>query len=452
MPKLKQFDIGTVVDTVSVHVPAPPPKPIDDDVSEKLASLMAAMSRSIEGGDYTLRMDMMSSGHVRVYRNEKLQDPAMETPSFVAGFLQRKPELFSIVPETLSKWGFSIPAISEKEACSAEESMYRTQDPKRAALIAAQLFDAQLPLFSNLFNRLDDRFYGTLDLDFLAERLPDYWRATNVQDMADSAFGFRRKDLAKLIATSSPVVTIWLSMFAEHLTEDQIVRAYRELSTGEYRPVSGMPKETVDEVMATFPHPTSRFNLAINRDKYSEDMYFENGDMSVRLPNNGGLLHSDRKIRGWGDVARQVMVEYVKAMGDDGPTLSQRFSGLDGCEQDGYTMFPLTTGMDLIATGDGMSVCVGRMHYQHRIEANDVALIRLDRDGQMMGLAEFEHSANTDLWRLAEFKGRSNDAPPSDFDAERLTALVNEMSRRYDDETNDKEHDNGQLSVRDLAA
>lgn len=326
------------------------------------------------------------------------------TAELVGSIESSHPAVSEQMKTTLDRWGFNV---------QADEG-----EPARETL-SERLIRAQFPFAADIFLRLglelgedESQIYGG-----------KFWTAPDLRTLLTEGFGFYRKDLAKLVLSSPPLLSNWMSMFAPYLSPDQIIRAFRYMVEKGNKTIPGMTPEIVEDVMVSVVHPTARFNLAINKDHWDEDMYFYDGNFILRS-HDGKPVVCETKINGWSEINRHTLAHYAQSESARTSVDLHWMEPLNGHQKDGYTIKLLSTISDLLATGKKMSVCVGRLSYWNEVADGVTILVRLDGPDGMAALIDFQREESG--WRLQEAKGLSNSAPPADIDLPALTRLVNE--------------------------
>lgn len=356
-------------------------------------------------------------------RKYVVSSPALVAEN-IAEIGREKPERLSEILQTLHDWGYTMPSLRDDEVESSRIA-FSGEYADELIQVCAIVSSAQFPFASGFINRFDEAFNSPMTDGTIAA---SFWMAQDFRSMLMEGFGFYRKDLAKLVLSSPPYITNWLSLFAPYLTQDQVVRAFSYMVEHERFPIQGMDSGTAHDVMESILHPTSRFNLAVNKDEWDEDMDFYEDLISVSEL-DGTRVICDTKLQGWGEINRSILANYAQNNPDARGNEWSRDVPVDSIP--GYTIRPLITAESLVFTGKKMSVCVGSMPYWNGVTQGSKTLIRLDDEGGPKVLLDFEQE--DDVWRIQEARGCHNSKAPSDIDYARLTKLVNVAYKQFNE-------------------
>lgn len=300
------------------------------------------------------------------------------------------------------------PAIKAGHEALAVRTILRVahaQMPVFMSLMKPEVSDHEHPLHDFYYDEAET-IYGT--------NLP-FMRAATLPEFVYQAFGFWRKDLIKAMTKATARSIIWVSWFRDGLTPDQTVRVLNHYAENPLSPYD-MPlleHALVRRIVRDIQNPTTLFNLAMG--KRALDLE-KNHMLSVFWAD--GLGDMNVKVNGWEglyDVAMRASVEQLRGYNADVPT---GFLMLEGIEDAGYKAHILHDADDYYMTGKVMDVCVGSRRFLKAAHEGEAVHVRFDRGGKMAALLDLRKEKDTNVYRIQEFKGPSNQEVP-----DRITLL-----------------------------
>ena len=410
-----------ILDSKELHAQRMATKKTESTGDSILDSLRHAIQRSL----FFNRSMKIEDSTVSFYSGDKVIDKLSEINSSLLESMSSHPEKMQEIENVLIDHLGGVPSIVITEYSWAELSRFDysvdvTDDQKmRMYSMVYGVYMMMFPMFYGFFTEMT-----TNDAED-SMVFSDFWKEKNLKDAALAGFGFWRRDVGKMIAKSPWKTTQWISLFRDHLTPDQIVRAFNDLNDQNYVPDHGVcDSEDVDLIMENVTHPNDRYSFVTCRDirgQAREISYYA----MCRVGDDGRARGWERMIfnEDYSDQRHEIFCE-----GDMHEIIdaTKVFESIDNTDYHGYTLKVLNTKDRFVHVGTTLNVCcAAKPEYYVDTENGYIILVSLYKKDTPVALMYFDIR---DGVKVVEAKGKDNaDRLPGGIDVNNVLAMIEEL-------------------------
>lgn len=333
------------------------------------------------------------------------------------------PEVKYELHETLDAWGMLrkdlVPdnyakIVDHHAEYYGHDEYTEPIDKLSTAEIMVSLIRGQLPVLSRIRGLANDPLLYEAHISGNMEHMLSAESSCKQPDLKSfciTHYGFYRKDLAKAVANSTLNVMQYMSWVAPYLTQDQVVRAFRShAERGDLPPYIEfflmVGKGFVQHVMEFLEHPTTRYALAIDRDRALIDNY-AGSSIVMHYEDYEDLRH--KKLAGWKDLLLHVSKRVMEKHADKHIEVPQAIEAISQRTWHGSAITVLHNSYDYYWTGRNMGNCVQSPDTFFKAVNHESYHVKF-HDNNKPILLEIQNMSKKGNYLLNEVRGMDNES------------------------------------------